>query len=147
VRPRPGPPRAQGRRPAHAPADADRPRGGAVRAPPAAVRRDRAGAPAGAREDAAAQRGGRLRGGAGRPRAAVAAAARVRAARPDARADRAARRGAAPPRRERDLPIGGPAQPLGRTRPLAARPRTTGPGGVMLPRSITAALIETPGSP
>ena len=119
VRPRPGPPRAQGRRPAHAAPDADRPRGGAVRAAPVAVRRDRPGAPAGARQDAAAERGRGVRRGAGRPRAAAAAAARVRAARPHGRADRAARRGAAPPRRERHLPVGGPAQPVGRPRPVA----------------------------
>ena len=74
-------------------------RGGPVRAAPAAVRRDRPGAPAGARPDAAAQRRRRLRRRAGRPRAAAGAAARVRAAGPHRRADRAARRGAAPPRR------------------------------------------------
>ena len=58
VRPRPRPPRPQGRRPAHPAADADRRGGGLPRPAPAALRRDRPGAPAGARAHAAAQRRG-----------------------------------------------------------------------------------------
>ena len=70
VRPRPRPPGAQGRGPAHPGADRDRRGGGPARPAPAAVRGDRPDARAGARPPAAAQRRRRLRRRARRPRPA-----------------------------------------------------------------------------
>ena len=94
--PRARAPRAQGAGPAHPRTDPDRHRGGPARPPPAAVRGDRTGAPAGARPDPAAQRRRCLRRGARRPRPPRRDAARFRAAGPRGRAARAPRRGAAP---------------------------------------------------
>jgi Citrate synthase, C-terminal domain len=58
------------------------------------------------------------RRGAGRPRPAAGAAARLRPAGPHRGADRPAGRGAAAPGRQRDLPVGGPEQPVRRARPV-----------------------------